>query len=241
VAKGGLLDAARDVNQASGVRVAAMTGVIRHIRGKLPNNSTGPTSGAILSILREKQPIGDMSADGFAWLRRQATDAAGLMGDAGPGNAIAIELAAVAGDQQAPLSLRTAAAKAIGGIDLRDAGGLDGAKLTAILGDLAVDALEAEHDGEFPNPRVAYQRISSVNVALLGADGKSNLGGKLKVAEPQQQAINDLSGSIVTSMELFADNATEMLEIEEAMRNVSGAMEKHKLERLAPPEAAAAN
>ena len=135
-------------NQLPAVRVAAMIGIerqaeaIRKYDTAVFEANRGITISTMLKVLAEKEPRKGCSVDGNLWLRRQACEVLGELGDAGPGGTVAKALLATASDQEEPIWVRCAAARSIG--QLADARSIDPKLASKTLSALAVDVCRHE-------------------------------------------------------------------------------------------------
>ena len=122
VAARALLDAAFNRNQIFAVRIAAMSGLIR---------MAGPSGRRVLLdaeieplvVKRMTSFVGYVKAkkdDGIYWMRGQAADVLGELGEIGPQGEIPPALLTMINDKDLPIPLRTKAAKALGKLNYGD-------------------------------------------------------------------------------------------------------------------------
>jgi len=168
-----LLPALTDPNQIDGVRAVALVGILRHARLKAiaaPNDAR--VRSEMLKILAAKNVAG-RSAAGNRWFRARAAD---VLGELGPNGAVVTGLAGVIGesspatataaDQEGLLSVRCAAAGALGKFNLSGAAGLNVTDLAIKLGQLAVAVCDFEDKAaEFSRGRLKG-RLMAVSDAL---------------------------------------------------------------------------
>ncbi len=141
----------RDANSPSYVRLGSLLGVLRHAKMRsLPNSPKPLAEGAKLAVaksaaelLATKQPPAGEDASGLDWMRRCAAELIGVLGQAGPGDVFAKQLADTLLDAEASLGLRCACAEALGNIDLSQSK-LDPTELANQLGQLAIDCTKSE-------------------------------------------------------------------------------------------------
>jgi len=103
-------------DQIDGVRVAALQGLQRHVRlDKTQNVISDAVRKNIVTSLGNlaaaSAPPTGRSADGHNWMRREAVEILGILGD---GNGVSAILAGIIDDAKQPLSLRCSAALALG-------------------------------------------------------------------------------------------------------------------------------
>jgi hypothetical protein len=138
--------------QIDAVRVAALIGLGRHAEAMRDNDIAVLAAnrrmiiGKMLSIIGEKEPPKQRSAEGHHWMRRQAVEILGAMGDVGTSGSIAKALVSAAADKESPLWFRCAAAHALGRLKIKEAGPtvIDPKKVSETLRDLAAETCRAE-------------------------------------------------------------------------------------------------
>ena len=99
---------------------------------------------AMLALLRAKEPPKNRSAAGHHWMRQQAAQVLGTIADVGTDSQVFRALVAVLADQEAPLSLRCAAAHAVGDLKYGANTKVDADGLVSQLGSLAIVTLQHE-------------------------------------------------------------------------------------------------
>jgi len=179
-----LLDFARDKKMPDSVKVAALVGVKRHAEYNLPDASRAQVTGDMLQLIAAREPPAGRSNDGHAWLRRQAAEVLGVLGDVGNDRRVYLALESVLNEQTSPLWLRCAAAQALGQLRYGDSSSIDTSAAVAALGQYTkavVDgAVAAAKPSDFPRQSVAY-RASCIRATLESIQKTSN-------AEAQEQA-----------------------------------------------------
>jgi len=139
-----LLPTLADPKQIDGVKVAALLGVLRHAKlGGITGADVAAVSSEMLKQLSPTLPQG-RSAVGHAWIRARAAEVLGELKVTGANGAVPAALAAVIAERTSPLSVRCAAAKALGRFNLAGVGGVNAPASTTALGQLALDACRAE-------------------------------------------------------------------------------------------------
>lgn len=167
-----LLDVAEQSNRKwpDYLRVAALIGVKRHSQlTQLTAPGKDRIAGSMWKILGEPRPA-DRSADGDVWIRRLAVEVFGILETAGKENSVTNKLSELVAEEAAGLSLRTAAANAMGKIQM-DVAPDGGTKAVATnLGNLAVALCHRElGQGESPSKKRLLTGLSAVQLALAGA------------------------------------------------------------------------
>jgi predicted DNA-binding ArsR family transcriptional regulator len=136
-----LLETVNDSKQIVPVRIAALVGINRHVTAGVSDPQIqNPIFSAILKLV-----TGADAADlGRVWMRKQAVDILGLLGNLGTNNQVATLLSAYAGDTKAPYFLRLSAAEALGKLKYAGAIGLNPVALAKSLAQLMLDACDVE-------------------------------------------------------------------------------------------------
>ncbi len=144
-----LLAALKD-SDSDAVKVAALVGLSRHagIAAADPQARAALAGEAVplLLDLAKSSPPAGRSPEGHAWMRAMAIDVLAALKLSGADGSIVTALAEIAGDKNAPMLTRMAAARAIGALDFQGVGQLAPSKIAAPLGQLAVDACSVELD-----------------------------------------------------------------------------------------------
>ncbi len=145
--------------QADGVRAAALAGILRHVKidGQWPATSrqlSGATPSqknrekliatAMLKWANGKEPPEGRSRGGHDWLRRRAIEVLGLLGSPGQGNSVVTSLENILVDNDESLSVRCAAAEALGSLNLPQNGAIDAKGLATKIATVAVLACRKE-------------------------------------------------------------------------------------------------
>lgn len=141
-----------DPNQIDAVRVAALIGIRRHAAAIREHDLAVLAAGkatitsTMLKIVGAKNAGKGRSPEGHQWMRRQAIEILGELGDAGLGGVVAKAMAETAADKESPLWVRCAAAHSLGQFKSKptDLAPVDAEKLADTLRDLAADVCMAE-------------------------------------------------------------------------------------------------
>ena len=163
-----LLGAVKDADQIDAVRVAALVGLVRHCReGIASEPARNAVMQLLLTVATTADPPAGRSHDGHAWMRTLAIDALGGLKQVGPNNSVATALAAIVGDKAAPLNVRTAATRALGGLNYQPASGLKPRDLAVTLAQFAAAATLIE----------IRRKIESTAAAMPGFAGGMRCSG----------------------------------------------------------------
>jgi len=113
-----------DANQIDAVRVAALVGILRHVKidSYLPsenrrlagNNAETRIVDLATNLISQKDAPEGRSQGGHDWMRRQAIEIAGFLGSVGQNGKVVSALDALVADETTPVSLRCSAAEALG-------------------------------------------------------------------------------------------------------------------------------
>jgi len=139
-----LRNALDDPTQIDPVKLAALLGIIRHIKqGTLSQDVRNQLVADMLKRAESKSQKG-RSAEVQAWYRARAVDALGALGAIGSGDAVVNALVEIVVDSDSPVSTRCTAAQALGQLNYQGAQDLNPSALAVSLGKLAVDACNRE-------------------------------------------------------------------------------------------------
>ncbi len=168
-----MVQAINDPKQIDAVRVAALTGLLRHARleGIKDPAHRKEVLTTMLGLVQAASPPPGRSAEGHAWMRAQAAAVLGHLGEIGPNGAIAAALADMAAERKLAFSARCAAAAALGSLRYQSPGSLDTTKIVQALAGLAADACENEESQPlegFQRRRRLRDRLSAVERGLEG-------------------------------------------------------------------------
>ena len=172
-----MLAAVADAQQADYVRVAAMIGILRHVRAKsLTDELRQNVTDACLRLVNATQPPAGRTPEGHAWLKAQAADILGELGRPGPKGEVLVALGKMAGDRSTLLLARRAAVRAMTKLDM--AGVSPDNAAVAALGVAAFvhDACQMEEDvglvGRRIKERIAIAGEAAKRLQPVVGEGK---------------------------------------------------------------------
>lgn len=142
-------------SQSDEVKLAALLGLIRHCSLGIadPQRRDKEVVEPLLGLARSPVQPG-RSEQGHAWMRMLACDALGALRYPGANGAVALTLADLVKQEDTPILVRVAAAKALGNLDYQVAAGLKPLSLGVPLAKMARDCCAAERDRPAPQPAV---------------------------------------------------------------------------------------
>ena len=159
-----MADTLADPQQLDAVKVAAMLGIVRHLKleswprtrqndaiKKVDQAERDRVNNLALAMLNQKQPPAGRTVDGHAWMQRRAIDILAALGTIGTNVNATQAIDAMVADETALMSLRCSAAEALGYLDLPPETRLDPIVTAKKLGDLAVYICKREakrHDDQ---------------------------------------------------------------------------------------------
>ena len=148
-----LIQVASSKKVPDSVRIAALIGLRRHAELlAVAGTNDAALFNTLAGITRENVAL-DAKADAAYWQKRLAIEGLGAMGSS---SGIAV-ISPIVGDQNMPLSVRCAAARALGQLDYRNAKNVDATAILKGLGSIAVSACRDEikrvqaHNADNPN------------------------------------------------------------------------------------------
>jgi hypothetical protein len=158
-----LLETLDDAQQLDAVKIAALTGIRRHVL-------LGVKDPAIAKAALKFAKVEDADV-GKAWMRSQAIEILGYLRSAGANNEVVLLLQSILTDKKATLKLRCTAAEALGQLDLTGAAGLQPDKLLGALTQLMKDGCDDElknvkDKNETVSPRKMKTYLDAVTVGL---------------------------------------------------------------------------
>jgi hypothetical protein len=164
-----------DEKQLESVRVAALEGLRRHAESGIADGDTRTVLVAALVKLISSPTPPDRLPSGYDWMRGQASDVLGAIGQPGEKGEVAIALSQVVANSKATAGTRRAAARALGRLDYAKAGSLNVSPIAVALAQLTVDACQrAKRDIEastVSSANVNRQLRSVVNATKIGLSG----------------------------------------------------------------------
>lgn len=205
-----LLEALGDAQQIDAVRVAALIGIGRHASlgiadAQVLNTQVLP---AMVQLARTKVASG-RSAEGHAWIRYLAIDVLAKLGMVGPQAAVAKVLAEIVAEEEAPPSVRAAAARALGALNYTGATGLNPSQVASVLGRLAADAcrIELERYKEDEEALISRQHFKSqlhaVSIGLSGANEQRTGIAGMATPAPQKAFLDGVVERVQALYDLF--------------------------------------
>jgi hypothetical protein len=132
--------------QLDAVRVAALLGILRHVDVNAYATQQYPPAvrqalvKQFLPVAVDKKVPADRDADGHAWVRSRVVEILAALGQAGWDSNILQAMTTIMGDKEEPMSLRYAAATAIGRMNLSGSTGMQGDEVAHRLANLALDS-----------------------------------------------------------------------------------------------------
>jgi hypothetical protein len=190
-----LLKGLSDPNQIDAVRVAAMVGLLRHAKAKIPpeDPNHAAVSAACLALLQTTAPPAGRTPEGHGWMRAQAAEILGeLGGTTGVAN-VATALGAMAGETALSVSSRRLAVRALGKLNLSGANVANGAELVGSVARFVFDALSLENPANLSKRRLrqsmlaAQECVTAIKTVATDAPSRQVLA----VLEPAVTALAD--------------------------------------------------
>ncbi|MBN2291864.1 MAG: hypothetical protein JXM70_05530 [Pirellulales bacterium] len=169
-----LLKAATDDQQVDVVRLAALLGVARHAYLLRDPDARRKVSAAMSTLATTRSSPGT-SPDGQSWARCIAVDTLGMMGSAGDKGATAQLLLEIVDNNEDPMRVRVAAARAIGNLTYGNLPGLVPDTMVRQLGRMAMSACkkeieDCEEQDRTISPRRLIDQLAAVRIGLMGHD-----------------------------------------------------------------------
>ena len=166
-----------------GVRVEALRGLVRHARDEkngIDPELRGQVITGMLGILAQHAPPAGRSQDGHDWICWRAIDVLSAIGEPGANNAVPQALIAIINDPAASITIRCAAADALGKIKFTPAKDFDVTTLAKSFGKLAIAAVSAELTAKAPlHSPITTERLRQdfiqISHGLTGDNGKSGV------------------------------------------------------------------
>ncbi len=180
--------------QIDGVRAAALVGILRHVeidrqladgeRRLAEGNRDAAIADAMLKLVNEKQAPEGRTQAGHDWMRRRAIEILGYLGSPGQNNSVVAGLDGLLTDNKAPVSLRCAAAEAMGRLRLPANAGIKISDAAKKLATVAVFACQKEIQRvEDQETREAKDKLQAMGGAGYGMGGgymdASGYGGSM--------------------------------------------------------------
>lgn len=187
-----MVDELQRPDQADVVRIAAMLGVERHLRlvrqrpqdQPIPDGRRAEVAALMHGLVDEKAVPASRNVDGHTWLRRSAVDVLAALGAVGDNHAIFDSLVRIVGDAAEPLSLRCAAARALGDLVYTDVAGIDAVAAVRELAALGAYACRAEDVRAKEEQKVVEERTAVARSG--GMPGMSGMPGRDRMDMPSR-------------------------------------------------------
>ena len=204
------------------VRAAALIGLIRHARIGIPAAQQPAVEQAAMAMIR-LATTADPADQGKVWMRGQGAEVLGLLGIADQNGTVANALSAMVADTRLPFSTRCKAAEAIGRLKYAAGGQINAEALAVMLGQLVLDACNAEKAAEADDAIVSRRRLlHCVTAALTGVDAlaaASASQGKVTEIQATLTTIRDAAGvrslpndQLLTAIQAGRDKLAELLQ-----------------------------
>lgn len=204
-----LLETLDDAQQLDAVKVAALTGIRRHVvsvSGARDPAKDAPIMKAALRIAKAED-----SDDGKKWMRMQAIEILGHLHSAGANNEVALLLQSILTDKKSSLKLRCPTAEALGQLELSKSTGLKAADLFGALVQLMKDGCDEEMKNvKDKNETISPRKVKTYLDAVVTGLGDSTKGvASLKDAD--SKAIDKLKKNLMKDLlpKMESEDATE--------------------------------
>jgi hypothetical protein len=212
-----LLAAVNDPNQIEPVKIAALIGINRHVSSGINNPQTQTQ---VLTTMLKAAAIDDSpeaASPGRDWIRMQAVEILGLLGNVGNNNQVVKVLSDIIGDAKAEFTLRSTAAEALGKLKYANVNGLNAVDLAKTLGQLMLDACNAElksvKDANMPVSRRRMKaRLGSVVEGLKGIK-------QLAKDQAQQNRLGELQTILDTLLKSLDSTKIESEELQKSVQD----------------------
>ncbi len=221
-----LRDTVADTELPDAVRVAAMVGIRRHAQLKaIPQEELNATVQMLLN-LATAAPTPGRSPAGHAWLRCLAIESLAELGTAGQNGAVANTVLSVLADANAPLSVRSAAARALGRLSYPAEFPATAVMIRA-MGQLTVDAAGDEIQRFESNGRKEFlRRRAQTNIvgAYNGLTGIAALASQPPESDLHGQVLQAITDVLKTLEDQSLEGEELIDELNEKLPQVSQAM-----------------
>lgn len=188
-----LLAALEDRQLPDAVRVAALVGITRHAElGALTGNNLNQALSVLVAQATSPAPAGRSPA-GHAWMRSMAIDALAALKTPGQAGQVVGALVGILADAGAPLSVRAAAARALGSLAYPGGFQTDVGKMVREMAQVALDAVQEETERYPKEKKLVRRRVQTHLIAVY-----SGLTGMASLAA--QQADADLHGKVLAAV-----------------------------------------
>ena len=213
-----LLSTVNDNKQIEPVKIAALIGINRHVSppaGVSDPQVQNQVLAAMLKIVAGSDSA-ETSDPGRQWMRKQATEILGSLGSLGNNNQVVQVLNGIVADGKALLSVRTAAAKALGQLKYGSPTAIKSVDLGKTLCQLMLDACTEELNAVRTDRPVSRRRLKSV---LGPVTEGMNAVKSLAKEQAQQTYFNNLQ-SVLDDLLKDLDNAKlENQDLQKSVQN----------------------
>ncbi|MEA1951170.1 MAG: hypothetical protein U9N87_07285 [Planctomycetota bacterium] len=169
-----LLKEAANEEQIDSVKLAALLGVARHGFTLRDADARRNVGNAMSTLATTKSSEGTSTA-GQSWMRCIAVDTLGMLRSAGAQGATAKLLLGIVDDDEDPMRVRVAAARAVGNLTYGNSPGLVPDAMVRQLGRMAMSACkkeieECEEKDRTISPRTLKNQLAAARIGLMGND-----------------------------------------------------------------------
>lgn len=171
-----------DPQQLDAVKAAALVGLVRHVRLGLRDDVRDSVGASMLNLAKAASAPG-RTPEGHAWMRGEASEILGVLRSIGNANTVANALGQIAGDPTAPMTVRRAAARALGKLNYQIAVSLNGSALAAAVARFTITAAETAQAETEQGKTTPCRRFKGCVIAA--AEGINGLAESLK--DPAQE------------------------------------------------------
>jgi len=207
-----MFEALASPTQIDGVRAAALVGILRHVeidrqlpsgQWRLTGNAENLIADTMVKLVNENQAPEGRSQAGHDWMRRRAVEVLGALGSPGQNNSVVTALDGVLADINTAVSLRCAAAEALGRLRLPANTNLAVADAAKKLASVAVFACKKEaqrvEDQEAREAKDKLQSMGGAGYAMSGGYG-GGYGAMMPGAMPDTTMPGDMAGMMPGAM-----------------------------------------
>ena len=177
------------------LRVAALVGLRRHVElGAVADPTKTQWAIGLLPLVQERSSSGRAAA-GRDWLRQLAIEVLELLKTPGPNGQVALALSELLADTNNPMSIRVAAARALGNLDYSQGFPADLNKLIREMGQLALDAINPELETYQKEKKLLPRRLQTHLIGIY-----NGLNGLQKIAASQPKETADLYQKVLEAV-----------------------------------------
>lgn len=205
-----LLKAADETRFPTGIRAAAMIGVLRHAKAGVQDEEAKKSLGdSMVKLATSDRPSG-AAASGHAWLVAQSTETLGVLGSVGENGTVFQTLVKTVADEKLPFFARSAAAESLGRLSYPATVAISPVEAAGALGQYAIDICADElrltkSASSSVSRRRMLQRLDAVRSALDGVEDANSKGITSLAREPGHKAF-------VAELQKLIKDACELLD-----------------------------